>query len=1011
MWPRYRTILRIAAVLLGLVIVRAESARHKKKRQLSQYTWGTWGPWSTCSRTCGRGVAHQTRRCLYAGVEDSTAVYPSGNDVGKYNCAGIFRRYKACAEQTCPPGTPDARAEQCTTYNSKPFMGRLYQWEPFLEAPQKCELNCRAKGYRFYARLSLSVTDGTPCSPGSPDVCIGGQCKRVGCDGVLGSQTALDKCGVCGGDNSACQVVSGMFTRHHLPVGYNPLMRIPAGARHINITELAHSKNYIALKNTKSKFYLNGKWEIDYPGTFKGAGTTFQYTRSTPHQRNRAGQTLLATGPTNEDLEVMLIYQQRNPGILYEYILPAMPSVTPSPPPLPVTMRPSIYITKHTSDINKAIRPHGTANRDSATSNRHEGTGDRDSSVSNRQHGTANRDSSSSNRHHHSTADRDRPPPNRYHSDNSNSEKVDGASERTGGGQGGTDGSSHGSSVVPRGSQEGVFGGSNNAYIPGTSHQSIYRPGGPSYRPTGGVYLGGGTAERGSEGTQYLPGSYRPGETLPNQNVYTGGIDRGGLNPSQDPSPRSPPGRTFPEGVYTGTNLGPVEGVFQGSTEEFGPGRREFEWTVSGYTQCSRTCGRGVRTNIIQCIRRDSGAVVLASNCDNRIRPPVQPVPCNTQPCPAFWDEGEWTPCSKTCGPGIKTRMVLCRQTITHSFTTTVSPRKCRSSPKPATSVMCQLGICSKWRIEAWGPCSVPCGRGQRTREVNCVTSTGEVRPDGECNLRIRPHLAEDCDMGQCANSWFYSDWGKCSTDCGNGIQKRNVLCILSQDHDLPLGSCDGKEKPSETQSCDMDSCNRNSAHWFSGPWGPCSAPCGEGTQERDVMCISVNKREQAHHIVSHHRCEQGSRPAHQQRCEVQPCTAMWYHTDWSQCSKTCDGGYRVRVVQCLDEKQQISTKCNKALRPSDREPCSVKPCYIATSHAPVFYRPSTPSARTVSGFSTSPVISEPAERLYSVARNSDDSCIDKFHNCNLVVQARMCHYGYYKKVCCASCFHNKGYS
>ncbi|XP_078588729.1 thrombospondin type-1 domain-containing protein 4-like isoform X2 [Branchiostoma floridae x Branchiostoma japonicum] len=961
------------------------------------------------------GVSHQTRRCLYAGVEDSTAVYPSGSDVGRYNCVGLFRRYKACAEQACPPGTPDAREEQCTAHNSKPFMGRLYRWEPFLEAPQKCELNCRAKGYRFYARLSLSVTDGTPCSPGSPDVCIGGQCKvkrpwgrnstyfyfRVGCDGILGSQAMLDKCGVCGGDNSACQVVSGMFTRRHLPVGYNPLMRIPAGARHINITELAHSKNYIALKNTKSKFYLNGKWEIDSPGTFKGAGTTFQYTRSTPHQRNRAGQTLLATGPTNEDLEVMLIYQQRNPGILYEYVLPSMPSVTPSPPPLPVTMRPSIYITKHTSDINKAIRHQGTANRD--TPNRHHGTGDRDSSVSDRHRVTADRDSSSSNRHH-GTADRDSSSPNRHHvavdRDSSPSEKADGTSQSTGG-------RSRGSSVVPRGSVEGSLGGSNNAYIPGTSHQSIYRPGtshipgssgGTSYRPTGGVYLGG-TAERTSEGTQYLPGSYRPGETFNNQNVYTGGSNRGGVNPSLDPSPRSPPGRTFPEGVYTGTNLGPVEGVFQGSPQEFGPGRREFEWTVSGYTQCSRTCGRGVRTNIIQCIRRDSAAVVLASNCDNRIRPPVQPVPCNTQPCPAFWDEGEWTPCSKTCGPGIKTRMVLCRQAITHSFTTTVSPRKCRSIPKPATSIMCQLGICSQWRIEGWGPCSVPCGRGQRTREVNCVTNTGEVRPDAECNLRIRPRLAEDCDMGQCANSWFYSDWGKCSSDCGNGIQKRNVLCILSQDHDLPLGSCDGKKKPSETQSCDMDSCNRNSAHWFSGPWGQCSAPCGEGTQERDVMCIEVNKREHSHHIVSQHRCEQGTRPKHEQKCEVQPCTAMWYHTDWSQCSKSCDGGYRVRVVQCLDEKQQISTKCNKALRPPDREPCSVKPCYIASSHG------------TVPTFSNSAVISEPAERLYSAARNSDDSCVDRFNNCNLVVQARMCHYGYYKKVCCASCFHNKGYS
>ncbi|XP_035666071.1 uncharacterized protein LOC118409281 [Branchiostoma floridae] len=84
--------------------------------------------------------------------------------------------------------------------------------------------------------------------------------------------------------------------------------------------------------------------------------------------------------------------------------------------------------------------------------------------------------------------------------------------------------------------------------------------------------------------------------------------------------------------------------------------------------------------------------------------------------------------------------------------------------------------------------------------------------------------------------------------------------------------------------------------------------------------------------------------------------------------------------------------------------------CHLCVS-APVFYHTSTPRARTVPTFSNSAVISEPAERLYSAARNSDDSCVDRFNNCNLVVQARMCHYGYYKKVCCASCFHNKGYS
>lgn len=34
----------------------------------------------------------------------------------------------------------------------------------------------------------------------------------------------------------------------------------------------------------------------------------------------------------------------------------------------------------------------------------------------------------------------------------------------------------------------------------------------------------------------------------------------------------------------------------------------------------------------------------------------------------------------------------------------------------------------------------------------------------------------------------------------------------------------------------------------------------------------------------------------------------------------------------------------------------------------------------------------------------ADESCKDRYYNCNVVVQARLCVYNYYKTACCASC-------
>jgi len=49
----------------------------------------------------------------------------------------------------------------------------------FHPAPNKCELNCRAVGFRFYATLNKTAVDGTPCNGAGGErwVCVSGLCK------------------------------------------------------------------------------------------------------------------------------------------------------------------------------------------------------------------------------------------------------------------------------------------------------------------------------------------------------------------------------------------------------------------------------------------------------------------------------------------------------------------------------------------------------------------------------------------------------------------------------------------------------------------------------------------------------------------------------------------------------------------------------------------------------------------------------------------------------------------
>ncbi|XP_030365021.1 ADAMTS-like protein 5 isoform X2 [Strigops habroptila] len=273
--------------------------------QLPPGAWAPWGPWSSCSSSCGDGVALRTRRCLRSTEEQL--------------CTGDPRQYRLCQLQGCPSGSVPFRAMQCSLYNKKPVLGTSarYQWVPFHGAPNVCDLNCLAVGHNFYYTFGR-VLDGTPCGPGSPDLCVSGRCLSVGCDGILGSGVRPATCGQCSGDHDTCLFVHRLFQGEDTSsgyFGYTNVTKIPAGASHIKVTD--KSRNYLALMTSDGRYVLNGDWSIAWPGQYEVAGTHLQYTR-TPD----GTESLEAPGPTNEDLQVMVLLQEPNPGIEYEFWLP-----------------------------------------------------------------------------------------------------------------------------------------------------------------------------------------------------------------------------------------------------------------------------------------------------------------------------------------------------------------------------------------------------------------------------------------------------------------------------------------------------------------------------------------------------------------------------------------------------------------------------------------------------------------------------------------------------------------
>lgn len=245
-----------------------------------------------------------------------------------------------------------------------------------------------------------------------------------------------------------------------------------------------------------------------------------------------------------------------------------------------------------------------------------------------------------------------------------------------------------------------------------------------------------------------------------------------------------------------------------GCTDATCPPGTGYSWYQGGFNACSKPCGGGSQTQVVEC--RDALNVVVADSMCTGPKPEATRS-CNVQACTGTftWNLGPYDNCTKTCGGGTQTRAVICQ----NQSGTPVADASC-PPPKPATTLACNTQACPApvytWQVTP-GICSVPCGGGTVTDVVVCKLNDGTTVADSFCNAGSKPPTTHTCNTQTCPHVYTYTwepqPWTACSKTCGGGIQTRSVACKRDDAVYVSDTLCNAGTKPPTQQACNTQTC------------------------------------------------------------------------------------------------------------------------------------------------------------------------------------------------------------
>eukprot|EP00873_Tetraselmis_striata_P013645 jgi/Tetstr1/433909/TSEL_023089.t1 len=113
---------------------------------------------------------------------------------------------------------------------------------------------------------------------------------------------------------------------------------------------------------------------------------------------------------------------------------------------------------------------------------------------------------------------------------------------------------------------------------------------------------------------------------------------------------------------------------------------------------------------------------------------------------------------------------------------------------------------------------------------------------------------------------WSYSKWSACSAPCGDGVQQREAQCVDSATgYVVADEQCYLRQDARLTSPCSLGACP--TYQWVPGPWGSCDAKCDGGVSNRTLSCVSSRGE-----LVNVTQCDPMLIPPSIQHCNLQPC-------------------------------------------------------------------------------------------------------------------------------------------
>uniref|UniRef100_A0A670J9J6 ADAM metallopeptidase with thrombospondin type 1 motif 9 n=1 Tax=Podarcis muralis TaxID=64176 RepID=A0A670J9J6_PODMU len=357
---------------------------------------------------------------------------------------------------------------------------------------------------------------------------------------------------------------------------------------------------------------------------------------------------------------------------------------------------------------------------------------------------------------------------------------------------------------------------------------------------------------------------------------------------------------------------------------------QQFYWNIYGpWQHCSKLC-QGERKRKLVCTRESDQLTVSDQRCDRIPQPDPVTELCNTN-CELRWHVARKSECTAQCGLGYQTLEISCtKYSKLEGKIEKFDDRYCSGIPKPSSREKCSAECnTGGWRYSAWTECSKSCGAGTKRRRAVCMNTFNDVLEDSKCSQQEKVTV-QRCNELSCPQ-WKTGDWSECLVTCGKGHKHRQIWCQFGGDR-LNDRLCHPESKPVSVQSCQQQEC----AAWQVGPWGQCTATCGQGYQMRAVKCVVGAYVS----VVDDNECNAATKPTDVQvtPCRLRPGSpetkqsshrTQWRFGSWTPCSTTCGKGTRMRYVSCRDDQGSVADEaaCFHLPRPSATEACSVTPC------------------------------------------------------------------------------------